>query len=66
MEAASSNSKLERQGQRRRHCLDGTLLLLPGRQVDKALLAGNRNSATGEEIPAAEPGAERDYLYLDT
>ena len=37
------------------------------RQVDKALLAGNRNTATGREIPAAQgPGAERDYLYLDT
>ena len=35
-------------------------------QVDKTVLAGNRNAETGEVIPAAEPGTEGSYLYLDT
>ncbi|KAL4422911.1 hypothetical protein ABPG75_009108 [Micractinium tetrahymenae] len=39
---------------------------IEGFKVDRTILEGNRDAATGDPIPAAEPGMSGDYLYLDT
>lgn len=39
---------------------------IDGFRVDRVILEGSRDASTGEPIPAAEPGTEASFMYLDT